>query len=92
MQLQLLLAAIAALLRSREQRDVADYLELSGTLFTRFQQGRTEVAAEMEALRLEIEDMVRAGRGPSPGERQAVSDRRAELSRQIQDLDDPPIG
>jgi hypothetical protein len=99
MELQLLLAAIAALARNRGESDIAEYLELGGKLAIGFMEGRAEVKAEVAQLRTDVEAMVAAGRDPSPAERAAVRDRRHELSQAIQALgrtdrpgDDPPTG
>lgn len=84
--IQLLLAALADLARSRGQDDLAEYIELAGTIAA----ATSDDKAQFAALTAEIQAMVAEGRGPTGEEITTVRARRQELSAQIRGLGGAP--
>jgi hypothetical protein len=80
--IQLLLSALADFARNRKYDDIAEYLDLAGTI----SKATADDRAKFEALTAEIQAMVGEGRGPNEDERETVRSRRRELSEQIQGL------
>jgi hypothetical protein len=80
--IQLLLAALADLARSKGQDDIAEYLDLAGTITAATRDDKEQFAA----LTAEIQAMVAEGRGPTESELTTVRNRRAELSTLIREL------
>lgn len=84
--IQLLLAALADLARAKGQDDLAEYLDLAGTITA----ATADDKAKFAELTAEIQAMVAEGRGPTVDEINTVRARRAELSAQIRALGDTP--
>ncbi len=76
----LFLSALAGVLNNRGQGDMADYAELASVLFQEF----GEASDEWKALTAEMKEFQATGTNPSMEQRQAVKDRRTELSAAIQ--------
>jgi len=79
---QMLLATLADLARSRGAEDLAEYLDLAGVTAGATQDDKAAFAK----LTAEIQTMIDADRDPTPEELTSVRDRRAELSKKIRDL------
>jgi hypothetical protein len=79
--IQLLLTTLGAILQKRGQEDLADYLELAGSLI----RIGTNGLDELEALTQEIQAMADAGLEPTAEQRAKVVARRTELARAFQD-------
>jgi len=76
----LFLSALAGVLNNRGQGDLADYLELAGVLYQEF----GDAGDEWKELTDEMKEFQATATDPSMAQRQAVKDRRAELSAAIQ--------
>jgi len=80
--IQLLLATLADLARSKGAIEVAEYLELASVTA-----GATkDDKAAFATLTAEIQAMVSEGRGPTAVELTTVRSRRDELSKKIRNL------
>lgn len=76
----LFLGALASVLNNRGHGDLADYADLAALLV----QEVGEASDEWKELAAEMQAHQAAGTDPSLAQRQAVKDRRAELSAAIQ--------
>jgi len=80
--IQLLLTTLAQYARSRNQDNIAEYLELAAVTAAAAGDDKEKFAA----LTAEIQAMVALGRDPTEDERSIVRKRREELSAQIRAL------